>query len=102
MRYVVIAFVVLCAGAAALIVSAAIADYDNDGWPDLFLGGVHRSTLYHNNGDGTFTDVTAKALRGNWTDPQYGPLWAEGGVWMDVNNDGLLDLVVVNYMQWSF
>ena len=34
---------------------------DNDGWPDLFVAGVHRNTLYHNNGDGTFTDVTAKA-----------------------------------------
>ena len=39
----------------------AIADYDNDGYPDLFVAGVHHSTLYHNNRDGTFTDVTAKA-----------------------------------------
>jgi len=40
---------------------AAVADYDNDGYPDLFVAGVHGRTLYHNNGDGTFTDVTKKA-----------------------------------------
>ncbi len=37
----------------------AVADYDNDGYPDIFVAGVHRSTLFHNNGNGTFTDVTA-------------------------------------------
>src|ERR1039458_4018588 len=36
----------------------AIGDYDNDGYEDIFVGGVHHSALYHNNGDGTFTDVT--------------------------------------------
>ncbi|HZU26547.1 MAG TPA: CRTAC1 family protein [Bryobacteraceae bacterium] len=83
-------------------IGAAVADYDNDGWPDLFVAGVHASILYHNNGDGTFTDVTKRALPTTWNDPQYGPLWAEGAVWLDVNNDGLLDLFVVNYMQWSY
>ena len=39
----------------------AVGDYDNDGYPDLFVAGVHGNTLYHNNGNGTFTDVTAKA-----------------------------------------
>src|ERR1700729_996640 len=39
----------------------AVADYDNDGFPDLFVAGLHHSTLYHNNGDGTFTDVTVKS-----------------------------------------
>ena len=80
-------------------------DYDNDGHPDLFVAGLHHSTLYHNNGDGTFTDVTVKSgLDGslNRPDPEYGPLWAITAVWVDVNNDGLLDLFVVNYMQWTY
>src|ERR1700722_18937902 len=83
----------------------AAADYDNDGFPDLFVAGLHHSTLYHNNGDGTFTDVNVKAGLDealNHPDPEYGPLWAITAVWVDVNNDGLLDLFVVNYMQWSF
>ena len=83
-------------------IGAAVADYDNDGWPDLFLAGVHGNTLYHNNGDGTFTDVTAKAGLNHAVDPQYGPLWAVAAAWVDVNNDGLLDLFVVNYVQWQY
>jgi hypothetical protein len=79
----------------------AVADYDNDGFQDIFVGGVHRNTLYHNNGDGTFTDVTAKAGLAAKPDPEFGPLWSVGGAWVDVNNDGLLDLVVVNYLAWD-
>src|ERR1700690_3501850 len=68
----------------------AVADYDNDGYPDLFVAGLHHSTLYHNNGNGTFTDVTVKSgleASLNRPDPQYGPLWAITAAWVDVNND---------------
>lgn len=82
-------------------ICVAVGDYDNDGFPDLFVGGVHGNTLYHNNGDGTFTDVTAKAGLNHSVDPQFGPLWAAAAAWVDVNNDGLLDLVVVNYLRWD-
>jgi hypothetical protein len=78
----------------------AVGDYDNDGWKDIFVGGVHGNVLYHNNGDGTFTDVTEKAGL-NRPDAEYGPLWSVGGAWLDVNNDGLLDLFVTNYMAWD-
>src|SRR5262245_14568536 len=66
----------------------AIADYDNDGFADIFVGGVHRNTLYHNNGDGTFTDVTVKAgLAG----PGAEDLWTGGGPWVDAYCAGLVD-----------
>ena len=83
-------------------IGAVVGDYDNDGYPDLFVAGVHHNTLYHNNGDGTFTDVTAKAGLDLGKDPDYGPLWAISGAWVDVNNDGLLDLFVLNYLQWHY
>ncbi len=80
----------------------AAGDYDNDGHPDLFLSGVYGNSLYHNNGDGTFTDVTKKAGLDKWIDPEYGPIWSVAAAWVDVNNDGLLDLFVVNYQQWTY
>ena len=83
-------------------VGVAIADYDNDGRPDIFVAGVHGNTLYHNRGDGTFEDVTKKAGLDKWNDPEYGPLWSITAVWVDVNNDGLLDLFVLNYLQWIY
>ena len=80
----------------------AIGDYDNDGHPDIFVAGVYKNTLYHNNGDGTFTDVTLKAGLIASNDPEFGPLWSVAAAWVDVNNDGHLDLFVVNYMAWKY
>ena len=83
-------------------IGVAVGDYDNDGHPDLFVAGVHGNTLFHNSGNGSFTDVTKQAGLDQWNDPEYGPLWSVAAVWVDVNNDGLLDLIVVNYLQWSY
>ncbi len=78
----------------------AIGDYDNDGFEDIFVAGVHGNRLYHNQGNGTFKDVTHQAGLDK-PDAQYGPLWSVAGAWVDVNNDGLLDLFVVNYLAWD-
>ena len=75
-------------------IGAAVADFDNDGWPDLFVAGVDRNILYRNRGDGSFEDVTAKAGI-----PHTG--WAVGAAFFDADNDGLLDLVIVNYVKWN-
>src|ERR1017187_10423249 len=74
--------------------------FHNNGDEDIFVGGGHRNSLYHNNGNGTFTDVTEKAGLAR-PDKESGPLWSVGGAWVDVNNDGLLDLFVVNYLAWD-
>jgi enediyne biosynthesis protein E4 len=75
----------------------AAADYDNDGWQDLFLCNAGRNALYHNNGDGTFTDVTA----GSGLDMKPEHLLSVGAAWFDYDNDGLLDLLITNYTLWS-
>ncbi|MCW5982960.1 MAG: CRTAC1 family protein [Bryobacteraceae bacterium] len=78
--------------------AVAAADYDNDGWTDLFVAGVNRNILFRNNGDGTFSDVTVKAGIA-----AAGPSkpWSISAGWFDFDNDGHLDLFVVNYVKWS-
>jgi hypothetical protein len=73
----------------------AVGDYDNDGYPDMYVTGYGRAILYRNNGNGTFTDVTAKA--GVADDGN----WSTSAGWFDFDKDGWLDLVVTNYLDWS-
>jgi len=73
----------------------AVGDYDNDGFPDLLVLGYGRCILYHNNGDGNFTDVSAHAGVENLS------RWASSAAWFDYDNDGRLDLVIANYVDWS-
>ena len=73
----------------------AVADYDNDGYEDVFVTGYGGNRLYHNNGDCTFTDVTEKAGVGSGG-------WSSSATWVDLDNDGLLDLVVARYVTWDW
>jgi hypothetical protein len=74
---------------------AAVGDYDNDGFDDLFITALGQSHLFHNNGNGTFTEVTKSA-------GMQGPSeFSTSAAWVDYDRDGKLDLVVANYVQWS-
>ncbi len=75
-------------------ISAAAGDYDNDGFPDLFVVNVGKSILYHNQGDGRFEEVTDKAGLGHKGT-------GIGAIWVDVDNDGKLDLFVANYLTYD-
>jgi hypothetical protein len=82
------------AGDANYGMGVAVGDYDNDGFPDIYVTNFGKNILYHNNGDGTFTDVSAKAgvAAGGWS--------VSAG-FLDYDNDGKLDLFVTRYLDWS-
>ena len=73
----------------------AVGDYDNDGYSDIYITNFGRNALYHNNGDGTFTDVTGQA-------GVAGGGWSVSAGFFDYDNDGRLDLFVVRYLNWDF
>src|SRR6266851_6597521 len=74
---------------------AAVGDYDNDGFDDIFITALGQSHLFHNNGNGTFTEVTKNA--GMWGPSEF----STSAAWVDYDRDGKLDLVVANYVRWS-
>ena len=72
----------------------AAADYDGDGWSDLYVTSYGRNILYRNNGTGTFTDVTAKAN-------VAAPGWSTCAVWFDYDNDAKMDLFVSSFVYYD-
>jgi hypothetical protein len=75
-------------------IGVAAADFDNDGYVDLFVAGVRGNTLYRNLGNGRFEDVTRRSGISSSE-------WAVSAAWLDFDNDGRLDLFVVNYVKWD-
>jgi hypothetical protein len=73
----------------------AVGDFNNDGFPDMFVTCVGESRLFRNTGKGTFVDVTrASGLGGRRA-------FSTSAMWVDIDRDGLLDLFVCNYVKWS-
>jgi hypothetical protein len=81
-------------------IGVAAADFDNDGWTDLYVTGINHNILYRNNHDGTFTDVTEKAGVSG-VNSAGKKLFSVSAAWIDYDNDGRLDLFVTNYLDWS-
>lgn len=79
---------------SCIAMGGAVGDYNNDGWPDLYLTCLGGNILYRNNGNGTFTDVTAQAGVANGG-------WSTGAAFGDYNNDGFVDLAVANYVNFN-
>ena len=73
----------------------AIADYDNDSKPDIYVTNYGSNILYHNDGNGKFSDVTQKAA-------VAASGWSTGATFVDIDNDGHLDLFVARYLDWQF
>jgi hypothetical protein len=82
------------AGGKEFGMGCAIGDFDNDGYQDLLVTAYGKCTLYRNNGNGTFTDVTAKA-------GVAAPGWTTSAVWFDYDNDGKLDLFLCSFVEFS-
>ena len=78
----------------------SVADYDNDGWPDIYITAIGGNHLFHNNHNGTFSDVTARAKVGDHTDQWGEAPWPLSATWADYDNDGRLDLFVCHYCRW--
>ena len=76
----------------------AVGDYDNDGFPDMFVTAYGRPILYRNNGNGTFTDVSEKAGLGAKVFEGH---WSTSAVWFDFDNDGRLDLFVCSFVDYG-
>jgi hypothetical protein len=74
----------------------AIGDYDNDGYPDVYITTYGRNALFRNTGDGTYTDVTAAASL--LTKQEY---WSSSAAWVDYDRDGHLDLFVVHFAEFD-
>ena len=82
------------AGGQTFGMGCAVGDYDNDGYPDILVTAYGQCTLYRNNGNGTFTDVTERSKL-------VTPNWTTSAVWFDYDNDGKLDLFLCSFVEFS-